>query len=281
MGILIVATACIGSAIFMGAYAGQSGIQQGFDFIEGDLRDKLRQLRVNSKYLRPILACWFLTVVATLMILALGLGLPVLGITLASIMISLPWFFVRRLAKKRKERIEDQLADAMVSLSSAIKAGLSLPQSMEILSQQSPHPIVQEFQQVVGEYHLGKPLEVCLDEARKRLKSENFALFAAAMEASRQSGGRLNDTVERIAHSVRELQRLERKVVSETAQARSSAFYMAMAPAAVLAMYYFLVDPENTERLFTTVWGQILLSAAILLNLIAYLWARVILNPEI
>lgn len=281
MGILIFATVCIGAAFSMGAYAGQSGIQQGFDFVESDLRDKLRQLRVNAKYLRPILATWFLTVIATLMVFAMALGLPVLGLTIASVMVSLPWFFVRRLAKKRRERIEDQLADAMVSLSSAIKAGLSLPQSMEILSQQAPHPIVQEFQQVVGEYHLGKPLEVCLDETRRRLKSENFALFAAAMEASRQSGGRLNDTVERIAHSVRELQRLERKVMSETAQARASAFYMAMAPAVVLSLYYFVVDPENTERLFTTVWGQVLLSAAILLNLIAYLWARVILNPEI
>ena len=45
----------------------------------------------------------------------------------------------------------------------------------------------------------------------ERLRSENFALFAAAMEASRESGGRLNETVDRIAHSVRELQRLERK----------------------------------------------------------------------
>lgn len=279
--ILIVGTACVGLGIFFALYAGEDGIQQALGFIERDLADKLRQLRISTKRLRRILVTWFLTVFTVLLVLALGLRMPVLGLTLSCIMVTLPWFVVRRMAQRRQERIEDQLADAMVSLSSAIKAGLSLPQSLEILAQQAPRPIVEEFQQMVGEYHLGKPLEVCLDETRQRLKSENFALFAAAMEASRQSGGRLNDTVERIAHSVRELQRLERKIISETAQARASAFYMALAPAVVLALYYFLVDPENTERLFTTVWGQVLMSAAVILNVVAYLWARVILNPEI
>ena len=119
---------------------------------------------------------------------------------------------------------------------------------------------------MTGEYQLGKPLERCLSEARKRLRSENFALFAAAMEASRESGGRLNETVDRIAHSVRELQRLERKILSETAQARTSAFYMALAPAFVLAIYYFVLDPTNTERLFTTFAGQIMLCFAIVLT---------------
>ena len=134
---------------------------------------------------------------------------------------------------------------------------------------------------MVGEYQMGKPMQRCLAEARDRLRSENFALFAAAMEASRESGGRLNETVDRIAHSVRELQRLERKILSETAQARASAFYMALAPAAVLAVYYFVIDPENTARLFTTVWGQILLCMALVLNVVAYLWARAILASDI
>jgi tight adherence protein B len=128
---------------------------------------------------------------------------------------------------------------------------------------------------------MGKPLERVLLETRDRLKSENFALFAAAMQASRESGGRLNETVERIAHSVMELQRLERKIVSETAQARTSAVYMALAPFAVMLMYYFFIDPENTERLFTTVPGQLILCTSLVFNLVAYLWARKILNADI
>ena len=78
-----------------------------------------------------------------------------------------------------------------------------------------------------------------------------------------------------------ELQRLERKIISETAQARTSAVYMALAPFAVMLMYYFFIDPENTERLFTTVPGQLILCTSLLFNLVAYLWARKILNADI
>ena len=123
-------------------------------------------------------------------------------------------------------------------------------------------------------------MERTLLEAKERLKSENFALFAAAMLASHESGGRLNETVERIAQSVLELQRLERKIMSETAQARKSAVYMAIVPAFVLVVYYF-VDPENTRLLFVTAFGQFILAVALLFNIIAYFWARKILSPDI
>ena len=98
--------------------------------------------------------------------------------------------------------------------------------------------------------------------------------------ASRESGGRLNETVDRIAHSVRELQRLERKVVSETAMARRSAIYMALAPLFIVVLYSF-ADPESIRTLFTTPPGHLLLVVAIVLNIGAYLWARVILNPDL
>lgn len=279
--ILLLGAIFTGLATAVGAYAARDAFTQGLDYVEHDLGDKLRRLRLYPQRLRTWLIAWLVIVLVVILTLFVIFDMPIIGLTTGLLMISLPWYMVRRLAERRRQKIEDQLADAMVSLSSAIKAGLSLAQSLEILTQQTPVPISQEFQQITGEYRLGKPLEVCLVAAKERLRSENFALFAAAMEASRESGGRLNETVDRIAHSVRELQRLERKVISETAQARASAFYMALAPLAVLLAYYFFVDPINTQRLFTTVWGQIMLSVALILNVTAYLWARVIMNPDI
>ncbi len=271
----------IGAAAAVGLWAGSDSIQAGFEFIESDFRDKLRRIRLPIKNLRALLVCWFGAVVGVYIVMWIPLEMPVLGVLLGIVLVCLPWYLLRRAAERRRQRIEDQLADAMVSLSSAVRAGLSLPQSLEILAQQCPHPICQEFQQMYGEYQMGKTLEVCLKEAKARLRSENFALFAAAVEASRQSGGKLNETIERIAHSVRELQRLERKIQSETAQARKSAVYMAMAPAVILLLYYFFFDAENTARLFTDVMGQLILVVAGTLNIVAYLWARKILNPEI
>lgn len=262
------------------AYANLDNYALAIDFVQRDLADRLRSLRASTKHLRRWINAWLAIVVATLLTLWVGFDALVFALCAALLMCAGPWYLVRRLSETRRRKIEDQLADSMVMFSSAIRAGLSIPQALELLAVESPKPISQEFTQISGAYKLGKPLERTLTEAKDDLKSENFVLFAAALLASRESGGRLNETVERISQSVVELQRLERKVRAETAQARKSAVYMAIVPAILLVVYYF-VDPQNTELLFVTLPGQIILSTAGMLNLIAYLWALKILNADI
>jgi tight adherence protein B len=249
-------------------------------WIEQDLAEKLRRLRMSTKKLRRYLVLWMAAMAGVFLGFWLVLDNPAFAILLTILILLAPWYLIRRLAEGRRLKIEDQLADAMVTLANAVRAGLSLAQSMEILAAQCPKPINAEFFQIVAEYKLGKPLDRTLLEAKQRLKSENFALFAAALLASHESGGRLNETVERIAQSVLEMQRLERKVKSETAQARKSAVYMALAPGVILVAYYF-VDPVNTSMLFTRLFGQVLLAIAVTIDIAAYFWARAILNPDI
>lgn len=274
------ASVLMGTAVGWGYFALRGQFNRALDAVENDLAEKLRRLRASTRGLRRWIGFWLMAVAAVFFTFWLLLDNLVFGALGAVFLMAGPWWLVRRMAERRRRRIEDQLADAMVTLANAVRAGLSLAQALEILAAQCPKPLSEEFRQIVGEYNLGKPLEQTLREAKARLKSENFALFAAAILASHESGGRLNETVERIASSVLEMQRLERKVQSETAQARKSAVYMALAPALILLVYYF-VDPENTVLLFTIVPGQILLAAAVVLNVIAYFWAQVILRPNL
>jgi len=277
---VVVLSLLMGLAVAVASYCGEGYFVQGLDWLERDVTDKLRRLRRGVRHLRGYLLGWLAAVVGTLVGVWLGLGSFIFGLLLASLLLCGPWYLLRRMAERHRQKIEDQLADAMVALSNAVRAGLSLVQSLEILAAQCPRPINGEFHQIVAEYKLGKPLARTLREAKERLRSENFSLFAAALLASHESGGRLNETVERIAQSVLELQRLDRKIKAETAQARKSAIYMAVVPLFILVAYYF-VDPDNTRRLFVTTVGQCLLALAAVLNVIAYFWAKVILNPDI
>lgn len=269
-----------GLAAGLAIYASQDYFAIGLGAVERDVTEKLRRLRAPTRNVRAYLVTWLILIAATFFGLWLVAGKPVFAIVLSVFLLAFPWYLLRRMARRHREKIEDQLADSMVTLANAVRAGLSLVQSLEILAAQCPKPINAEFHQIVAEYKLGKTLERTLIEAKQRLKSENFALFAAALLASHESGGRLNETVERIAQSVLELQRIERKVLSETAQARKSAIYMALAPVFILVAYYF-VDPINTTLLFTQMVGQLLLATALVLNVVAYLWARVILTPDV
>ena len=270
----------MGLAAGAASWSSRGWVGRVIDFIESDVQKKLKAMRIVSPRLRLYLSSWIYLMVIALAGLRFGYGNPIFAIVAVTIMGPLPWYLLRRMAERRRLQIEDQLAGSMTTLAGAIRAGLSLAQALEILAEQSPQPIRLEFQHMVGQYSMGKTLQETLLEAKQRLQSENFSMFAAAMLASRESGGKLNETVERIAESVREFQRLERKIESETAQARKSATYMAIAPPVILLVYYF-VDPINTGRLFVTLPGQIMLSIAVLLNVSAWLWARSILSPDI
>jgi tight adherence protein B len=277
---LFAACLAIGLAIAIATYASRRWLRRGLDAMERDMSDKLHRMHIPVRHVRRYLIAWLIVACAVLLVLSVGLGSPMLGAAVAGFLLPMPWYLVRRFAHRRRQQMEDQLADAMIMLANSVRAGLSLSQSLEILATQCPPPISFEFQQIVAEYRLGKPLDATLNEAKRRLRSENVALFAAALLASHESGGRLDETVERIAHSVQTMQRLERKVLSETAQARKSAVYMALVPLIMLVVYFF-VEPVNTRLLFVTVFGQALLCVAGLLNVVAYLWARAILSPDI
>ena len=258
----------------------RDNIEAMIDFVETDLGKRLKELRMRPKQLRLWVQLWLAITVFGFALVWVASGTFPLGLVVIVVLGAGPWYIIRRLARDRRQKIEDQLADAMVMFSSGVRAGLSLAQALELLANDCPKPIRQEFAQMVGEYQLGKPLERTLEEAKERLRSENFVLFAAALLASRESGGRLNETVERISKSIVEMQRLERKIQAETAQAKKSAVYMAAVPPFILVIYAWL-DPNNVGLLFSTLPGQIMLATAVLLNLVAYFWASKILNPDI
>jgi tight adherence protein B len=140
MEVLLLSTVLIGLAVGIFAWAGEELIQRGLDVAAADFRVQLKRLRMGTKYVRQLLAVWWGGLVGLALVLWLVFDLTVLGIVISLMLAALPWYLVRRWAFQRRQLIEDQMADAMVSLASAIKAGLSLAQSLEILAQQSPRP---------------------------------------------------------------------------------------------------------------------------------------------
>lgn len=268
-----------GICVTLAALLGRCGFHNLIDVVERDLHKRLRWLRVKANHLRGWIYCWLGILAAFFFTVWLVTDALLLAAALVVVSTAGPWYLIRRMSVRRHEQIEDQLADAMVMFSASIRAGLSLAQALDLLALECPKPIRQEFSQIINEYKMGKPMERTLRQANERLQSENFSLFSAALLASRESGGRLNETVERISKSVLEMQRLERKMRTETAQARKSAIYMAVVPLFILVVYFF-VDPVNSRLLFVTTLGQIVLVAAAILNLVAYFWAVRILNAD-
>jgi len=192
----------------------------------------------------------------------------------------LPWVVLRHLEQKRKQRLDMQLVDGIMTLASGVRAGLNLVQAMELLVTNSAGPIKQEFAQLLREYQLGLDLNQCMRNAANRIGSSHYRLLFTAIEMHRLRGGDTGESLDRIAESIREIQRLEGKLDALTAQGRTQASMMAAAPAAILAIYY-LIDPKAVTMLFVEPMGRLMLLAAAVLIVIGFLWIRRIMSVDI
>ena len=200
-----------------------------------------------------------------------------LGVVLGAL---LPSVVLKLLRKYRLRRLDDQIVDGIQTLISAVRAGLNLVQAMDLLAKNGPRPISQEFAHLVREYEHGVSLEKAMQNAAGRIGSANYRLLFAALLTHRERGGDLADTLERIAGSIREIYRLEKRVETLTAPNRTAARWMGAMPAVVLGILY-LIDPYDVRMLFTTTPGRIVLLIIVALNVVGFLWIRKIVSIDI
>jgi len=184
------------------------------------------------------------------------------------------------LQRRRRNKLNEQLVDGLVTLANGMRAGLNLVQSMRLIEQNAQPPISQEFGLMLREFEHGASVDEVLRRASVRIRLHHYQLLFAAMETARMRGGNLPETLDRLSESLREIMRLEEKVQSLTAQNRLSARMMGFMPLVVAGIYY-MIEPTWVETLLYDQWGLLLLTIAAVLNLAGFFWIRTIVTFEI
>ena len=203
------------------------------------------------------------------------------AIVFGAIGLMLPSLVLRFLRKRRLDKLENQLVAGIQTLSSGVRAGLNLVQAMEMVARDGPVPMRQEFMHMVREYEFGVALEEVMNKAATRIGSGDYRLLFSALQTHRERGGDLAATLDRIGESIREIQRLESRVQTLTAQGRATARWLGLMPVAVLGIMYLLVDSNGVMQLFKDDYGRLILAAIILLNVAGFLWIRKIMAVDI
>jgi len=193
---------------------------------------------------------------------------------------AVPMATLRVLRYRRRSKLDEQLVDGLQTLASGVRAGLNLVQALELVAENLPAPISQEFAHLVREYEYGTPIEAAMSNAAGRVELPNYRLVFSALQTHRQRGGDLGETLDRIADSVREIQRLEKRIETLTAQNRAAARWMGGMPVVILAILY-MIDPYGVRMLFVDDIGKILLAGIVAMNAVGFMWIRQIVNIDI
>jgi tight adherence protein B len=223
-----------------------------------------RQLLQADIYLSPNS---FITI-ATLMA---GLGFSIgwlmgvlmwalaLGFTLGM----LPIFFMRWKRKRKTLKIERSMPEAMELLARSLRAGHTLPGTLELASQEVPKPLGTELRITFEEQRLGLSMMQAFRRMGERVASQDLQYFVTAVLIQSETGGNLTEILENIGLIIRDRLKLKGKVQGLTAEGRFSALVLSLLPF-VTFLGFYLINRNYIMTLFRDPIGMILLKGALI-----------------
>ena len=180
----------------------------------------------------------------------------------------IPWFFntilallialgcarlpavIRRMnIRRRNQEFEKGMLDFTVVVLNSLKAGLSLPGSIEAALENAGGPIYVEFSLVLKEHRLGVDLQTAVQNMVMRVDSENLQLFALTLSVCMKTGGSVVEVLDQVIATIRQRSEFQDKLKTMVAQSEFEATMISLSPLAAIGILY-LVKPDFVVPMF-------------------------------
>ncbi len=186
---------------------------------------------------------------------------------------TLPVFYAHRKSKQRLKLLAEQLPYLIDLLKSALESGHTMLRALQMAGQNLPEPVSSELRLIVEQVQLGMTLPLALEAMYQRAPVDELGFLVAAVRVQSDVGNSLAEVFQHVSQGMRNRQRAEHQLRALTAQSRASAVIVTLLPFMVLAAFS-LINPDYSRPLFHNHYGQKMLEAAIVLDIVAYFVMR-------
>lgn len=204
----------------------------------------------------------------------------VLGAVITVLGWSVPKLIVQNMYERRCSRVVDQMVDGLTIMANGVKAGKSVQQAMERITESMRGPLAKEFEIILSEIRLGSSVEEALTKFGERVPRPDVQMFVTSINVLRETGGNLSETFETIVTVIRERQKVEKKIEAMTAQGLMQGIIITLVPFMLLAVFAF-VDPNYIAPMFSTVVGIMCLAIVVALQIIGGFMIRKIVTIKV
>lgn len=204
----------------------------------------------------------------------------VFGLFMAAIVFLIPGILLKRIIKGRRDALEEQTGDVMTALSATVKSGMTLEESIAEIARNMRPPVSQEFSLIKDRIDAGQTIVSALRSADARIGAPRLSLILQSIIVSQERGGRLASLMERLSEAMREIQRVEERIKTETSGLRLSARIMVFIPF-VICGFLYLAEPSQVTMLFTTLVGNFILVLAIAMDIAAFRMMQKIVDLDV
>lgn len=178
----------------------------------------------------------------------------------------------RWLDNRRRQKFNEQLPEALATMSNALRAGFSITQAFDSVVEQDEKPMCEEFAILQQQLRIGMTFEQALDSMSQRVGSDDLTLVTTAILISRKTGGNVTEIFDKISDTIRGRMRIERKVKSMTAQGRMQGIIVSLMPI-VLGIAMVCLKPKMMIPFLCSMTGVI--AMVVMFGLIALGWVLI------
>jgi tight adherence protein B len=187
---------------------------------------------------------------------------------------------VNYVARRERNRFINQLPDTLNLISTSLRAGYSLLQSLEAVASEAPQPTAREFGRALTETRLGRPPVDALKDVAARMESVDFDWAVLAISIQREVGGNLAEVLQTAAETMLHRNRLRREMKALTAEGRISAIVLGALPVG-LFLFLYSTNRDYLEPLFTSTAGIAAMVGALVLLGVGIFWLTRIVRIEV
>lgn len=188
--------------------------------------------------------------------------------------------WVKRRKGSRRRKLEAQLVEMLQMLSSGLRAGFGLIQSLETCADQVPAPLSIEIRRTLRDTAMGASIEGALQALNDRVGSPDFDIVITAIMIQRGVGGNLGEILDNVANTMRERERIRGEIRTLTSQQRLTGYVIGGIPFG-LGAAFMVISPEFTSLLFTDPLGRMMLGAGLVMELMGFFVISKIVNIEV
>jgi tight adherence protein B len=180
-------------------------------------------------FLVPALLLWF---EGAPILLALFIGL-FLGA-------GLPHFVVGFFIKRRVNKFVSKFPDAIELLVRGLRSGLPITETMNVVGNEVPGPVGEEFRSVSDKMKIGRSLDAGLQETADRLGTPEFQFFVITIAIQRETGGNLAETLANLANVLRMRAQMKLKIKAMASESKASAYIVGALPFIVFGLIWWI-----------------------------------------
>ncbi|GGA51962.1 hypothetical protein GCM10007416_26330 [Kroppenstedtia guangzhouensis] len=240
------------------------------------------KLKKASIKIRPSEYGAILVMIGVLLVFLLHLGMDAplwLSVLVATTIPFLSKLFLSSRKFIYIKRVDNQLSEVCRLLSSAARAGLSIPQGLELVVKEMPPPVRDELAIVVRELQLGRDLEKSLQDLHGRVNSRDVRIFINALIIQQRAGGDLGRVLSEMASTMEERKIIHKTIDASISQARYTAYFLPVISALMVYMMSQMID--DFFEFFTSIMGIVVLVIFLVMQVVGFLLIKKIADIKV